>query len=292
MAGEKLSSKADGDATVAVQAEDLARAGSGPVRGHLDEGRHRSRDFAKDRIHRFLYGFHLDKTQTTIILCGFYIFFALAGNIAATKVVNFGSIVMDAGFIYAITFTWRDLIHKQLGRSAAITTIFMSAAVCLIAALYFQLVVLLPAQPEWAASGGQDSWKFLFGIIDTTGGPWWQSVFSLQLRIVIGSVITMVLAELCDTYAYHIWTTGIGRGRPEWTRVFASNAVSIPVDSILFPLIAFTGIIGMDAMVQMFTANITVKAIITILAFWTIYLVPDKPIYRDEVSRNDSISSR
>ena len=41
----------------------------------------------------------LDKTQATIILCGFYLFFSLAGNIAATKVTSFGSLVMDAGFI-------------------------------------------------------------------------------------------------------------------------------------------------------------------------------------------------
>ena len=31
---------------------------------------------------------------------------------------------------------------------------------------------------------------------------------------------------------------------------------------------------------EMLYANITVKAIITLLAFWTIYLVLEKPIYR------------
>jgi len=44
---------------------------------------------------------------------------------------------MDAGFIYSLTFTWRDLIHKQLGRRAAITTIWLAAAINLLAALYF-----------------------------------------------------------------------------------------------------------------------------------------------------------
>ena len=37
----------------------------------------------------------IDKTQATIILCGLYLFFSLAGNIAATKVTYFGSLVMD-----------------------------------------------------------------------------------------------------------------------------------------------------------------------------------------------------
>ena len=225
--------------------------------------------------------FRLDKTQATIILCGFYLFFSFAGNIAATKVTFFGKLVMDAGFIYALTFTWRDLIHKQLGTKAAITTIWVAAAINLVAALYFQLVVILPAEPSWAEAGGQAAWQFLFGIISTAeGGAWWQALFSLQLRIVLGSIITMVIAELIDTYVYHLWTTGIGRNRPQWSRVFVSNSISIPVDSILFPIIAISGIISATAMTEMFYTNIVVKAIITLLAFWTIYLVPEKPIYR------------
>ncbi len=225
--------------------------------------------------------FWIDKTQAAIILCGLYLFFSLAGNIAATKVTYFGSLVMDAGFIYSLTFTWRDLIHKQLGRRAAITTIWLAAAINLLAALYFQLVVLLPAQADWANSGGQTAWTFLFGILDTSGGSWWQSIFSLQMRIVLGSILTALIAETIDTQVYHFWIGGIGAKLPQWTRVFVSNAVSIPVDSILFPLIAFTGILGVDALVQMFWTNITVKAIVTLLAFWTIYLVPERPIYKD-----------
>lgn len=229
--------------------------------------------------------FQLDRTQATIILCGLYLFFSLAGNIAATKVTYFGSLVMDAGFIYALTFTWRDLIHKQLGRKAAITTIWLSAAMNLIAALYFQLVVLLPAQTDWSVRGGQTAWEFLFGgLIGSSGGIWWQSLFSLQMRIVLGSIITALIAELIDTQVYHQWTVSWGRVLPQWTRVFVSNAFSIPVDSLLFPLIAFTGIVGFDALVQMFWTNITVKAIITILVFWTIYLVPEKPIYVEDLN--------
>jgi uncharacterized integral membrane protein (TIGR00697 family) len=208
----------------------------------------------------------LDKTQAAIILCGFYLFFSFAGNIAATKVTYFGSLVMDAGFIYALTFTWRDLIHKQLGKNAAITTIWLSAAINVIAALYFQLVVFMPAEPSWAGAGGQAAWEFLF---------------SLQFRIVLASIITALIAELIDTRVYHRWTAGWGRNRPQWSRVFVSNSISIPIDSLLFPLIAFFGVVSADAMVQMFWTNIIVKAIVTLLAFWTIYLVPEKPIYRE-----------
>ncbi len=223
----------------------------------------------------------IDKTQATIILCGLYLFFSLAGNIAATKVTYFGSLVMDAGFIYSLTFTWRDLIHKQLGQKAAITTIWLAAGFNLLAALYFQLVVLLPAQTDWANNGGQTAWAFLFGIIDSSG-PGWHSIFSLQMRIVIGSILTALLAELTDTRVYHFWTQGARQNWPQWTRVFASNAVSIPVDSLLFPIIAFAGIVGIAGLQQMIWTNLIVKSIITLLIFWTIYLVPEKPIYEGD----------
>lgn len=210
--------------------------------------------------------FGIDRTQASIILSGLYLFFSLAGNIAATKVTYFGGLVMDAGFIYSLTFTWRDLIHKQLGQKAAITTIWLSAAVNLLAALYFQLVVLLPAQTDWANSGGQTAWEFLF---------------SLQMRIVVASILTALIAELIDTKVYHLWASGGREKWPQWTRVFASNSVSIPVDSLLFPIIAFTGVVGAEGLQQMVWTNIIVKAIITILVFWTIYLVPEDPIYEE-----------
>ena len=208
----------------------------------------------------------LDRTQAAIILCGLYLFFSLAGNIAATKVTYFGGLVMDAGFIYSLTFTWRDLIHKQLGQKAAVTTIWLSAAVNLLAALYFQLVVLLPAQTDWANGGGQTAWEFLF---------------SLQMRIVLASILTALIAELIDTKVYQLWTRGGREKWPQWTRVFASNSVSIPVDSLLFPVIAFAGVVGAEGLQQMVWTNIIVKGLVTALVFWTIYLVPEKPIYEE-----------
>ena len=208
----------------------------------------------------------IDRTQASIILCGLYIFFSLAGNIAATKVTYFGSMVMDAGFIYSLTFTWRDLIHKQLGQRAAITTIWLAAAINLLAAAYFQIVVMMPAQMDWAASGGQTAWEFLF---------------SLQLRITLASILTALIAELIDTKVYQLWTAGRRAGWPQWTRVPVSNSVSIPVDSLLFPIIAFAGVVGAEGLQQMFWTNIIVKAAITALVFWTIYLVPEKPIYEE-----------
>jgi queuosine precursor transporter len=221
----------------------------------------------RNAMHKFLLKLKLDKVQATIILCGIYIFFSLAGNIAATKVTHFWWLYTDAGFIYCLTFTWRDLIHKQFGKRAALTTIYTAALINIIAALYFQFVVILPADPSWAAQGGQAAWKFLFGI---------------QLRIVLASILSQLISETADTFTYVIWTRGIGKNKPQWLRVVVSNAVSTPIDSLIFPIIAFAGIVDFTGLVGMFYTGLLIKALTTALSFWMIYLVPEKKIYLRE----------
>src|SRR3989338_1531587 len=109
----------------------------------------------QDLIHKSASKLILNKTQATIILAGVYIFLQMAADIAAAKVIVLGKIVMDAGIIYSLTFTLRDLIHKQLGRKAARTAIVLAGVINVLMVLYFQLVVRLPAEAEWANAGGQ-----------------------------------------------------------------------------------------------------------------------------------------
>ena len=206
----------------------------------------------------------LSKTQLTIIVAGVYIFLQMTADIAATKVIVLGKIVMDAGIIYAITFTWRDLIHKQLGKKAAFTAIILAGAINILMSLYFLFVVKLPPESSWANAGGQQAWEFVFGIVP---------------RIVIASIIAEIISEVVDTEVYQWWTKGVGAKKPQWLRVVVSNSVSIPIDSIIFPLIAFLGTLPFSVLVIMFISNLLVKALMTGLTFWMIYLVPEKPLY-------------
>ena len=65
----------------------------------------------------------LTKTQWTIILTAGYLFCQIVADITAVKLTGpiLGQFVPAAVFIYAVTFTWRDMVHKQLGKQAAVT---------------------------------------------------------------------------------------------------------------------------------------------------------------------------
>ena len=221
----------------------------------------------QDLIHKAASKLKLNKIQATIILAGLYIFMQMAADIAAVKVIALGKIVMDAGIIYSLTFTWRDLIHKQLGKRAAQTVVILSGIINGLMVAYFLFVIKLPPESSWLATGGQQAFEFIFSIVP---------------RIFIASILAEIVAGLVDTEVYQWWVSGIGKGKPQWLRVFVSNAISIPIDSFIFPLVAFYGILPGSVLIVMMLSNVLAKSVITLLSFWMIYLVPEKPIYTDD----------
>jgi hypothetical protein len=201
-----------------------------------------------------------NKVEQAVILGGVYIALQMMSDIAATKVMMVGRLVMDAGFIYSVTFTWRDVIHKRLGRDSARIAIVLAGIINLFMAGYFYLVVQLPAEPSWVAIGGQQAWALIFGLVP---------------RVVIASILAEVVSELVDTEVYSVWVRR-WFDRPQWTRVAVSNAISIPLDSAIFVVLAFGGVLPPEVLVAMFLSNIAIKALVTVLTFWLIYLVPEE----------------
>ncbi|MBT8213357.1 MAG: VUT family protein, partial [Acidimicrobiia bacterium] len=70
--------------------------------------------------------------------------------------------------------------------------------------------------------------------------------------------------------------------RHQWGRVLASNAVAIPIDSVIFAVIAFAGVLSGDAVVEIIVTNIVVKAIVTIVSIPWIYAVRPGRVVDDD----------
>lgn len=73
-------------------------------------------------------------------------------------------------------------------------------------------------------------------------------------RIILASFIAIVLSETADTEIYHRLLQ-----RSWFQRVLGSNLVSIPLDSVLFNVIAFAGIFEPGMMVAIVFGEIVVK---------------------------------
>src|SRR5690606_18119348 len=73
-----------------------------------------------------------------VLLVGVYIALQLVADVSAAKIVSIGDITMPAGtFVFAITFTWRDMIHKRLGKEWARAAIWTAALANIGMAAYF-----------------------------------------------------------------------------------------------------------------------------------------------------------
>ena len=207
--------------------------------------------------------------RAIVILIGTYIMAQAIADIGATKLIEIGGVVMPGGtFIFALTFTLRDMIHKRLGREWARMAIFTAAALNVLLAVYMLILSRLPS-PDFFALG--DSWNAIFAIVPA---------------ITIGSIAAELASELTDTEVYHFWKTRFPAA-PQWSRVLVSNAVSLPIDSIVFTLLAFVllpPVFGAEAMpfgaavTRIASGQILYKAAVTVLSLPLIYTVKDIPI--------------
>jgi uncharacterized integral membrane protein (TIGR00697 family) len=203
-----------------------------------------------------------DKTNSiytsAIIVISVYTAAQMLSDIGSLKIARVAGFSVDAGtFIYPLTFTIRDLVHKLLGKAAARTVIILAAVINLLMVVFFQFAAWLPQDPSWGL--GKEFATIL--------GPVW--------RIVIASIVAEVISELIDTEAYHLWVSRITR-KYQWARVLFSNAISIPIDSLIFCWGAFGFTLPGPVVWSIFFANVIIKGFVTVVSLPAIYLVKEK----------------
>ena len=108
-------------------------------------------------------------------------------------------------------------------------------------------------------------------------------------RIVFASILAEVVSEFIDTEVYQRWVDRFGEA-VQWGRVLASNSVAVPVDSALFVLVAFVGVLEPSVVWEVFWVNVALKGFVTLLSIPWIYLVRPPPL--EGVERPDRAAPR
>jgi len=206
-------------------------------------------------------------SRLAIAAVGAYVGAQVVSDITSLKIgTAFGRAVDMGTWIYPITFTLRDVVHKALGKRAARTLVITAAFVNLGMAAYLQWVARQPSDASYPL--GEEFQAVL--------GPIW--------RIVVASIVAEVISELIDTEVYH-WFVRRVTTRYQWARVAVSNAVSVPIDNVVFVVGAFGAIPFMAdhaltlpwaAVWDIFVVNLTIKAAVSALSLPFIYLTPDR----------------
>lgn len=207
--------------------------------------------------------------RVAIVAIGSYVGLQVVSQVTSLKIgTTFGRAVDMGTFVYPLTFTLRDVIHKAAGRRAARLAILTSAGVNLFLAAYLSWAAARPSDPSYPL--GEEFSAVL--------GPLW--------RIVIASLLAMVVSELIDTEVYHWWVTKVTT-RHQWLRVLVSNAVSVPIDNLIFALGAFAPLFFLSAhqqdislpwtaVWQIFWVNLVLKGLVSVASIPLIYATPDR----------------
>lgn len=205
-------------------------------------------------------------TRVAVAAVGAYVGAQVIADVTSLKIGSVAGRAVDMGtFVYPITFTLRDVVHKALGKRAARTLVVTAAVVNLFMALYLQ----------WAARAPADASYPL--------GPEFEAVLAPLWRITLASIVAEVISELVDTEVYS-WFVEKVTTRHQWARVAVSNAVSVPIDNVIFAVAAFGALPGLQdhaltlpwsAVWDVFWVNLTVKALVSAVSLPLIYLSPD-----------------
>ena len=160
-----------------------------------------------------------------------YVAVVAVSNLLVDKFIDLGAFgLLSAGTItFGITFTIRDLAHQASVRAG------------------------LGRRPVFLMIGIAAVVNVFVAMATVT-----------PARFLAASFLAILISEVIDTEIYHRL-----RSRSWLVRVLSSNAVSVPLDSSIFTIVAFLGVAGYDAitMVQIVQADLIFKFLVgTVLA--------------------------
>ena len=139
----------------------------------------RVRDSAKDSSSRHAAA---ALSRMAVVVVAVYIAAQMVADIASLKIGVVAGLAVDMGtFVYPITFTLRDLVHKTLGKRNAQVLIVTAAVINLAMVLYLM----------WSAAVPGDA--------DSFGGAEFSAIFAPLWRIVCASILAELVSELVDT---------------------------------------------------------------------------------------------
>ncbi|NTW61665.1 queuosine precursor transporter [Candidatus Saccharibacteria bacterium] len=149
----------------------------------------------------------------------------LISNLAATKLVAFGPIIADGGAIlFPLSYIFDDILTEVYGFKYARRAIWTAFGVMLIGVLAFTIVRYLPVAPEYS-----DQLAF-------------ESVLGFFPRIVVASLTAFLVGSFMNSFVLSKLKIRT-KGKKLWLRLIGSTIVGELLDTIIFSLVAFGGIL-------------------------------------------------
>lgn len=175
------------------------------------------------------------------IILGIFVAVLLISNVASSKILRLGPFTFDGGTIlFPISYIFGDILTEVYGYANSRRVIWTGFFAALLMSVIFIIVGKLPPAPGW---NDQDAY---------------QKILGLTPRIVIASLLAYFSGEFSNSYTLAKMKI-LTRGKWLWTRTIGSTVVGEGVDTMLFVLIAFFGVLPNELLISVIISNYIFK---------------------------------
>ena len=177
----------------------------------------------------------------------FFVAVLLISNIASSKIVELKWFVFDGGtLLFPLSYIFGDILTEVYGYKKSRQVIWLGFTSALVMSLVLIIVGKLPSSPGWNNQSAYDA------------------ILGLTPRIVIASLVAYFCGEFLNSYVLAKMKI-MTKGKWLWTRTIGSTVVGELADSVIFILIAFTGILPNSLIITLFVSNYIFKTLVEIV---------------------------
>jgi hypothetical protein len=186
-------------------------------------------------------GHELHIRPALAVLIALYLGAIVSANaVAARLFVVFGVHVTSGAVAIPIVYLTTDIVNELYGRRTTRAVVWMGALSNALLVGTIALANVIPASP--------------LGVNDGA----FRSVFDITWRVVLGSTVAYLISSLLDVEIFHVLRK-LTKEKAFWLRKNGSTVISQAVDTGIFILIAFGGIVPMSALIPMAIGQYCVK---------------------------------
>ena len=179
----------------------------------------------------------------------------LLSNIVGTKLIAFGPIITDGGVIlFPLAYILGDVITEVYGYKFTRRAIWTAFGVMLLAVTVFTIVRYLPPAAEYEHQAA------------------YEAVLGFFPRIVIASLTAFLVGSFTNSWLLAKLKV-LTKGKKLWLRLISSTIVGEFLDTLVFALIAFGGIITGGDMVIYILVGMSLKTLAEVLLMPITYKV-------------------
>jgi len=187
----------------------------------------------------------------TVYISGLVIAQILASKLTSIRLPLVGHLTFTGGELaYCLTFFATDIIAEIWGKRRAAMTVLCGLIANILILALIRITLLLPPAPFW---DGDEAFRAIVGATS---------------RITVASIIAFLISQFHDVWMFHL-IKGLTRGRFLWLRNNLSTALSQTIDTVIFTVLAFSGV---APILPLIIGKLTIKLLLAAADTLPVYL--------------------